>query len=418
MKKLEDYDLFDTETLRCPYDFYTQLRNEAPVHELPGRDMHLVSNYALIREASRNTKVWSSTVARAIPMAALSESDADISMQIDEIVKTDVPIIETLLSVDPPEHAKYRTLVNKLFTSSRVKTLVPYIDELVTDLIDNFIDQGRTEYMSAFADLLPLNVIRTQMGVPDEDAEFFYRAAAGEAEILSMQQPSPERALERVQLHHDLQLYFLEACNKRRKDPKDDMLTVLVEARFEGERPLLDGEILSILGQFLVAGHETTSSALGGGMQLLIENPEQQQRLRDDPSLVRNFVEEILRLETPVQGLMRIATEDTELGGVFLAEGSIIMLRYAAANRDEAVFEQPEKLDVCRKNANRQLAFGSGIHACVGASLARQEMLSAFTLLLCRMKNFAYDTSQPEPQNKPSFLLRGLDHLHITYNKI
>jgi cytochrome P450 len=417
MKKLEEYSLFDPETLKCPYEFYERLIKEAPVYELPGMGMTLVTGYELIREALRNTRVWSSAVASGITPAALTEANDEISRQIQAIMETDVTLEQTLLSVDPPDHAKHRTLVNKIFTGSRVKTLVPYIDGLVSTLIDGFIDEGRTEFISSFAAPLPITVIRNQMGVPEKDEAFFYKAATSAAELLSMQQPTPERALERVQLNHDLQLYFLKICEERRKVPEDDMLTILVEAMYEGERPLRDGEILSILNQFLVAGHETTSSALGAGLKLLIDNPDQQQLMRDDPSLIKTFVDEVLRLETPVAGLMRIATEDTELGGVSLSKGTVIMLRYAAGNRDEAMFKEAAALDVCRANANRQLGFGAGPHACVGAPLARQEMLSAFTQILERFTNIAYDTSKPEPENNPSFLLRGLNHLHITFER-
>jgi cytochrome P450 len=417
MKNLEDYSLFDPETLKCPYEFYERLIAEAPVYALPGMGMTLVTSYGLIREALRNTKTWSSSVAAAISSAAPTEADDAISQQMQSIMKTDVPLEQTLLSVDPPDHAKHRTLVNKLFSGSRVKTLVPYIDTLVANLIDGFIDDGKVEFIAGFSTPLPITVIRNQMGVPDADAAFFYKAATAAAELLSMQQPTPERALERVQLNHDLQLLFLKICDQRRKQPEDDMLTMLVEARYEGERPLRDGEILSILNQFLVAGHETTSSALGAGMKLLIDNPDQQQQLRQDPTLIKNFVEEILRLETPVAGLMRVATEDTQLGGITLSKGTVIMLRYAAGNRDESMFDSAASLDVCRANANRQLGFGAGPHACVGAPLARQEMISAFTQLLDRMHNLAYDTTEAEPENNPSFLLRGLNHLHITFDK-
>ena len=253
--------------------------------------------------------------------------------------------------------------------------------------------------------------------MPDEDADFFNRAANAAAEVLSMMPPTPARALERVELNHDLQKYFLAKCEERRREPREDMLTILVQSMYEGERPLRDGEILSILQQFLVAGHETTTSALGAGMRLLIEHPEQLQLLREDPSRIANFVEETLRLEAPVQGLMRIATRDTQLGGVDLPKGSIIMLRYGAANRDETVFPEPDRLDVCRANANRQLAFGTGVHACVGAPLARQEMISAFAAIVARMKNFKLDPDQPEPENDPSFLLMGLNNLHMTFDR-
>ena len=416
-KTLADYSLFDPETLKCPYEFYERLRAEAPVYQIPGFGMYLVSKYELIREVVKNTAIWSSSVAAGIPPMSLSDPDSDIAREIQAIMRSDRPLEQTLLSVDPPDHAKHRTLVNKMFTASRVKTLVPYIDGIVGELIDAFIDSGSVEFMSAFAAPLPLEIIRDQFGVPASDREFFNRAATAAADVLSMMPPTPERALERAQLNHELQIYFLNACEARRKEPRDDMLTILVESLYEGERPLRDGEILSILQQFLVAGHETTTSALGAGMRLLIDHPEELARLVEDPSRIGNFVEEVLRLESPVQGLMRIATQDTSLGGVTLPKGSVIMLRYGAANRDEAVFDAPDRLDVCRANANRQLAFGSGVHACVGAPLARQEMISAFGAIIARMQRFTLDPSQPEPDNDPSFLLRGLNSLHMRFER-
>ena len=417
MKALAEYNLFDPETLKCPYEFYRRLRTEAPVYKVPGVGLYLVSKYELIREVVKNTAVWSSSVAAGIPPMPLSEPNGDIERQIQAIMRSDRALEPTLLSVDPPDHAKHRTLVNKMFSASRVKTLVPYIDGVVASLIDSFIDDGAVEFMSRFAAPLPLEIIRDQLGVPEADKAFFNRAAESAAEFLSLTPLTPERALERAQLNHDLQLYFLEKCEERRREPRDDMLTILVESLYEGERHLRDGEILSILQQFLVAGHETTTSALGAGMRLLIEQPQQLAQLIENPTRIANFVEEVLRLESPVQGLMRIALQDTSLGGVELPKGSVIMLRYGAANRDEAVFDDPDRLDVCRGNANRQLAFGSGVHACVGAPLARQEMISAFDAILRRMRRFALDARYPEPDNDPSFLLRGLNSLHITFER-
>ncbi len=414
-KALADYNLFDEQTLKCPYEFYTRLRAEAPVYQVPGLGIYLVSTYELIREVARNTALWSSSVAAGIPPMAVG--DEAVQQQIQAIMRTDVPLEQTLLSVDPPDHGKHRTLVNKIFAASRVKTLLPYIDGIVAKLIDAFIDAGSVEFMSQFAQPLPLTIIGDQLGVPDADRDFFERAATAAADVLSLVPPTPARALERAQLNHDLQLYFLEQCEARRRVPRDDMLTLLVESRYEGERPLRDGEILSILQQFLVAGHETTTSALGAAMKLLIEQPAQLHLLRDDLSRIDNFIEEALRLESPVQGLMRIATADTSLGGVELPKGSVIMLRYGAANRDDAVFGGAERLNVCRANANRQIAFGSGVHACVGAPLARQEMIRGFSAILARMDNFAFDARHPEPDNDPSFLLRGMNHLYMTFDR-
>ena len=206
---------------------------------------------------------------------------------------------------------------------------------------------------------------------------------------------------------------LIEEC---RREPQENMISILANSKLEGDdRLLTHGECLSVLNQFLVAGHETTTSTFGWGMLLLCRNPEIQDVLRDDPSLVKTFVEEVLRLESPVQGLPRLVTKDTELGGHPLKAGNMIMLRYGAANRDERQFENPDELDVHRKKAGMQMAFGSGVHFCIGAPLARQELNLGFPALLKRMGNIRLAPGHPPPEAEPSFILRNLPQLHIDY---
>lgn len=178
-----------------------------------------------------------------------------------------------------------------------------------------------------------------------------------------------------------------------------------------------DTEIIGILHQFLVAGHETTASTFGWGMLLMCQNPEAQVEFYNEQPLIRNFVEETLRLEAPVQGLPRVVTQDTELGGFALKEGHVLILRYGSANRDEREFSCPNDLDIRRKNAGAQLGFGSGTHACVGSPLARQELNLGFPALLNRMKNFRLTPGHPAPEAEPSFILRGLPELYIEFDK-
>jgi len=204
----------------------------------------------------------------------------------------------------------------------------------------------------------------------------------------------------------------------RRREPRDDMITILANRKLEEEdRYLTHGEALSILNQFLVAGHETTASTFGWGMLLLCRNPELQDRIRGDAKAIRVFVEETLRLESPVQGLPRVVTKDTELGGYKLAAGDMVMLRYGAANRDERQFEAPDVVNVERAKAGQQLAFGSGVHHCVGAPLARQELNLGFPALLERMQNLRLAPGHPDPEAEPSFILRNLPKLYIEFDK-
>ncbi len=172
----------------------------------------------------------------------------------------------------------------------------------------------------------------------------------------------------------------------------------------------------SILRQFLVAGHETTSSAFGWGMLALCERPELQDDLRAHPEKLRTFVEEALRRESPVQGLPRVVTRDTELGGYSLKAGDVLMLRYGAANRDERAFDNPDEIDLDRRKAGTQMAFGSGVHHCIGAPLARQELNLGFGTLLGRAGNFRLDPDKPPPEAEPSFVLRNLAHLHVRFD--
>ena len=194
------------------------------------------------------------------------------------------------------------------------------------------------------------------------------------------------------------------------------MITILANAKLADEdRLLTHGECISVLNQFLVAGHETTSSAFGWGMLLLCRNPEVQDELRGNARLIKTFVEEILRLEAPVQGLPRLVTRDTELGGYPLKAGDMVMLRYGAANRDERQFEAPDELNVHRQKAGAQLAFGAGVHFCIGAPLARQELNLGFLALLDRLENIRL-AEGARPEAEVSFILRNLPELPITYD--
>ena len=173
--------------------------------------------------------------------------------------------------------------------------------------------------------------------------------------------------------------------------------------------------MLSLTSQFLVAGNETTTNGIAAGVQLLVDNPDQQAILRREPERVRVFINEVLRLEAPVQGLFRVVMADTELNGVKIPKGSRVMLRFAAANRDEARFQRPDALDVTRHNAGSNVAFGAGIHHCIGANLAREEMVQTFALLLQRTTNLAYAEGRNDFKHHPSMILCGLKHLHIKF---
>jgi cytochrome P450 len=217
----------------------------------------------------------------------------------------------------------------------------------------------------------------------------------------------------------ELQRYLLVRAEERRAAPSGDMLSDLVTARIEGERPLDDAELVSILQQLLVAGNETTTSAIAAGMKILLDERDLRRRIAADPTNeLKVFVEEVLRLESPVQGSLRRVTRDTVLGGVAIPAGALVQLRYGAANRDERVFDHGGCADLDRRNAGAHLAFGAGIHFCIGAMLARQELVSAFSALLLRLPNLRFARGRNDFHYHPSFYLRGLKALHLAFDPI
>ena len=420
--EVADIQLFDIPTLKDPYDAYQRLRDHAPVYFVPGMNVHVVTRYDLLREAIMDTETFSSKfdhfLGNALVMMYESAPD-DIKAELQRINDEMTYTPPTMLTLDEPEHTNYRSLVSKLFVASQIKKMEPYVQSIVDDAVEGFINrEGDVDFMEAFAFPVPLRIIADRLGIPPEDREFFNEAATAAAASLRLSPLTPEEMVHRAQLGLDLQKLLISLVEARRREPLDDMITILANSKLEKQdRYLTHGEALSILNQFLVAGHETTTSTFGWGMLLLCRHPEVQERIRGDAKATRVFVEETLRLESPVQGLPRVVTKDTELGGYKLAAGDMVMLRYGAANRDERQFADPDVVNVERAKAGQQLAFGSGAHHCIGAPLARQELNLGFPALLERMKNFRLSPGHPEPEAEPSFILRNLPELYIDFDR-
>lgn len=411
--------VFDPETLIRPYEAYKILRDEAPVFHVPEMGIHFVTRYDLIREAIKDPQTFSSKfdsfmiVAR---MASLSKLSSEVQEELKAINAELIELPPTMLTLDEPEHTKYRSLVSQLFKASVIKQAEPAVRNVIEAAADSLIQQPQADFMTEFAFPVPLSIISDRLGIPEEDRAFFNDAATAAASGLRMSAVPAEEEIRRARLGVDLQKLLVRLIEARREDPRDDMISTLANAKLEDEnRHLTHGEALSILNQFLVAGHETTTSAFGWGMLILCRNPHLQDELRGDAKLIRTFVEESLRLEAPVQGLPRLVARDTELGGYPLKAGELVMLRFGAANRDERQFEKPDEVNIHREKAGMQLAFGSGIHHCIGAPLARQELTLGYPALLERMRNIRLNEAHPAPEAEPSFLLRNLPHLHIQF---
>lgn len=416
---LADFNPLDPETLECPYPFYEALHAEAPVHPIPEMGLVVVSTFDLLREVVHDPITYSSAMPTGpadLPGMGREPEDAEMAELRAKTARSGAP---TLLAADPPWHARYRSLVNKALSARRVAGMEGYVREIVTDLIDGFIDDGKADFTSQFADELPMAVIADQIGVPRADLrDFKKRADLAIGGIERTIPPEEERDVLRAGL--EMQEYFLMRAEERRRDPKDDILTTLATAELEtdeGSRPLNDAEILSIIQQLQVAGKETTAHLIGSAMLLFIENPEQLAKVRERPELIGNMTEEALRVESPVRALFRTTTRETTLGGVTLPAKTTLMLIYGAANRDECEFAEAARFDVERENARNQLAFSAGPHYCIGAALARLEIRVAFEEVLRRMTNFRLDPDHPAPRHEPSYILRGLRELHILFDK-
>ena len=415
-EELNKINIFDPELMACPHAFFKKLRDEAPVYRDPNTGIFQVSKHELICEAARNAKVFSND------FGALQRdggSDTYPQEAADIMEKEGYPAVNTMLTADPPRHAKYRSLVDKAFSPKRVSDMGPAIEEKTNLIIDQFIEDGKCEVASQLAQPLPIRVIAEALGASTDDYEFFRISSEAFTDQLSGTS-TPEEHIEIAKKLVKFQQYFAERLNEKTKSPSDDILSDLATLEFEDENNVLrkmeTPEQLSIIQQLLVAGNATTAHSITEAIKLLIENPDQMELVINDHSLIPNMIEEALRLLTPTNNMWRIATEDTELGGVAIPAGSALLLRYGSGNRDEDLFENPDKFDVTRKNARRHVAFGQGIHVCLGMNLSRKEMYTAFPIILDRLKNMRF-ADDNKFSYSPNILLRGLDSLNIEFDK-
>ena len=409
---IKDAHIFAPETLLDPFDYYRAIHDAGiAIEHLPEMNTYVVYSYDLCSEANTKPEVFSND------FTALMGREED--EEINAILAEGWPDEPTLLTADHPVHTRNRKLVNLAFSAPRVNAIEGTMREKSISLIEAFADKGECEFVEEFAIPLPVFMIAGQIGL-DKDPKQVKMWSDAAVDRFS-QMVDHERKKECARSLVEYQHYMKGLIDDRRANGGDDLLTDLVEARVEGEKPLSDPEIMSIMQQFMVAGNETTTSTLAGGLLQLIRNPEQMEKAKAaaggrDPKLIGNLVEEALRYETPTAGMWRIVKQDTRLGDTDIPAGAIVQLRYAAANRDPKKFENPDKFDIERTNARAHLAFGKGPHMCVGNMLSRKEMLVAFDELLERLDNFA--VADPDGiKVLPNILLRGVTRLPITFTR-
>jgi pimeloyl-[acyl-carrier protein] synthase len=319
----------------------------------------------------------------------------------------------SLLFMDPPDHTRLRGLVARGFTPKRIADLRPTAEAITTELLDDTAaaaSAGAVDLIRSLAYPLPVRIICALLGVPTADEATFTgwsRALAQSLDPSVLRSAEVDEAIAGAE--RDLTAYLEDLLAVRRRSPGDDLLSVLLTVETDGER-ITPAEVVDLALLLLVAGHETTVNLIGNGVLALLRAPDQLDRLRRSPGLVAAAVDELLRFDGPVQMTQRVATEDFDLVGCGVRAGDEILLVLGAANRDPAVFAEPHRLDVTR-DARRHVAFGGGIHHCLGAALARLEGQVALSALLAR---FPHLELAGQPVRRPTFTLRGLESLPVT----
>ncbi|MCB9724388.1 MAG: cytochrome P450 [Spirochaetaceae bacterium] len=403
--RVEDQSLMDPEVQESPFAYYRALLEQAPVYLMPEIGAYVVSRYRDVQHVLAHPEIWSNDLLGKAGFSMFQHREAQ------EVLEAGGWPRDTKLQTDPPIHRDYRGLVAPAFTAGRVRALEPFVRETAEALARDLAREGECEFIATFAAWLPIRVITRLLGLPAEDAGRIKHWSDAWVEPLSGV-ISKEREIEVAHLGVELQQYLAAWMEEKRESPAEDVLSELAVACFPDGRPLPMAEKMGIAEHLIVGGHETATSALASGVMLLAQQPEVARALREDPGLVRNFVEEVLRLESPSQGFFRFALETAEVAGVQIPKGSMVQVRFAAANRDPAQFPDPDRLDLHRPNAGAHMAFSQGEHHCVGAPLARLELQTAFRVLLDRFERIEI----PEGSvltHLPGLALRTLSALPI-----
>jgi cytochrome P450 len=383
-----EFNPFAPEVKQNPYPYFAHLRDHSPVYWVESLKSWAVSRYEDVAYIAKNTQLFSS--APIIP-AILGDQNP-------------VPEVNWMISADPPAHTALRKLVNKAFTPRMVAALEPRIREIVAQLLDQIAEKGgEFDLVHDFSTPLPLMVIAQMLGIEPERYREFKRWSDDMIRATGGEEVSPaERERLRGSMD-DLRNYFENAIAERRQHPREDLISALVRAE-EDHHQLTAREVLAMCLLLLLGGNETTTNLIGSTVLTLLSHPAELAKVRADLTLVPQMIEEMLRYEAPAQALLRQATADTKIAGSTIPAGSGVMILYGSANRDERQFPNPDVFDVTR-NPQEHLAFGFGIHYCIGAPLARLEARIAMDAFLRRFPKVALCEQRREWID--SFVVRG-----------
>jgi cytochrome P450 family 144 len=392
--------LLDPAVIDDPYPFYRRLQEHAPVWKVPGREVFIVSSFALLADAAARVEDFSSNMRallyrdeEGLP-GRLSFGDAGV---------------DALATADPPVHKAHRNLVFSELVARRMAALEPEIVDIAARCLAEALELGSFDFMTVVGNAVPITVISQLIGFPDGHPDRLLQAAFDSTSLLGATLPLSE--LEKlVTRSGEIEAWIADHLAVAAQQPADDILGAMARGIDAGA--LGAGEGCIILHTLLSAGGESTTSLLGNAVRLLSENQDLQQELRRHPELIPAFIEEVLRLESPFRFLMRFVPETTTLGDVEVPVGNTVLLFWGAANRDPAEFENPDEIVLDRRIPRRHVAFGRGIHHCVGAPLARLEARIVLTMLLDQTSSISLDAEHP-PQRVESLMVRRHQHLPI-----
>jgi len=387
-------DLYYQGKLADPYPLYQWLQTEDPVYWSDAFNGWLVTRYAEVKAILHDHTHFVSSERVAANMERLPAAGVVDIRPFSEI------LAQWMINLDPPDHRRLRTLVNKTFTPRLIEGLRPFIQTTVNQLLDAVQDQGQMEAIQDFAFPLPAIVISKMLGVPSEDRDQFKQWPEDIVTFLGSSRLEPDKAERAKAGMLAMRDYVKAIAADRRRKPQDDLISTLVVVEEAGDRLSTD-ELFALCIQIMVAGYETTMGLIGNGLLLLLQHPEQLQKLYNNPLLIETALEEFLRYETPLQNQDRVAAHDIEIGRQRIRRGQRVLTMLGAANRDPAWFLDPDRLDICRQN-NQHLAFGFGIHFCIGAPLAREEGVIAINTILRRFPTLQLQDSTVIWRENPS----------------
>lgn len=397
-------DLSDRVMFTDPFPRYAALRRAAPVSTVRSKQLlrgtgRLVTTYDGVMQVHTDARLSSDLLKHRRGGRMVRFAPRVLRLLTDSMVFR-----------DDPDHKRLRGLVSRAFTPRRVQQMTEGVERIVDELVEGLAARGTVDLVEELATPLPLRVIAEMMGVGPADRHDFHRwtqqftEASGAGDLAILRSLPTGRRMVRL---------FDRLAAERRQDPDDGLITALVRARDDDDR-LDDNEVVGMIFLLLLAGHDTTANLIGSSIATLLEHPEQMARLREEPEIAETAVEELLRFTTPVPcGAPRIATEDMEIAGTTVAKGSLVLGMIISANRDEAVFDRPDELDLGR-HPNRHLTFAFGAHYCLGNQLARLEGRVALRALVERFPDMRLAVPRHELEYKPTQSLRGLKHLPLT----